>query len=90
MGNDSGRYRSICQVRCGTEFGNGFLVAPNLVLTADHVIAPFFHSGTAVEVCFENEEPDICKVLFSQENPSIPLSVLQLASPREFSVFYVG
>lgn len=90
MSNEFGFYRLICQVRCGKEFGNGFLVAPDLVLTADHVIEPFFNSGSRVEVCFENEDPIICEVLSSPESPSIPLVVLKLNSIREFNNFYVG
>ena len=90
MSNEFGFYRLICQVRCGKEFGNGFLVAPDLVLTADHIIEPFFNSGTGVEVCFENEDPIRCNVLSSPESPSIPLVVLQLPSTRKFDSFYVG
>lgn len=90
MSNEFGFYRLICRVQCGKEFGNGFLVAPDLVLTADHVIGSFFNSDARVEVCFENEDPIICDVLSSLESPCIPLVVLRLSSPREFNAFYVG
>lgn len=30
--------RQVCQVRCGQEYGTGFLVAPDLVLTCFHVV----------------------------------------------------
>ena len=38
MSDEFGFYRSICHIFCGEESGNGYLVAPDLVLTADHVL----------------------------------------------------
>lgn len=90
MNDESGFYHSICHIFCGEECGNGYLVAQNLVLTADHVVRPFFENGTKVEACFENEDAITCEVLSSQDDPSMPLTVLRLVSARDCGTFYVG
>lgn len=65
MSDQSGFYRSICHIFCGEECGNGYLVAPDLVLTADHVVRPFFEDGIKVDVRFECEDSITCEVLSS-------------------------
>lgn len=90
MSNKFGFYHSICHIFCGEECGNGYLVAPDLVLTADHVVRPFFETGTKVDACFDREDPITCEVLSSQDDPSMPLAILRLASARDCGTFYVG
>jgi len=90
MSDEFGFYRSICHIFCGEESGNGYLVAPDLVLTADHVVRHFFETGTEVNACFDCENPIACEVLSLQEAPSMPLAILRLASARNCGTFYVG
>ena len=90
MSDEFGFYHSICHIFCGEECGNGYLVAPDLVLTADHVVGPFFENGTKVDVCFDCESPVTCEVLSTQDSPSMPLTILRLTSARDCGTFYVG
>ncbi len=90
MSDQSGFYRSICHIFCGEECGNGYLVAPDLVLTADHVVRPFFEDGIKVDVRFECEDSITCEVLSSPNDPNMPLAILRLASARDCGAFYVG
>ena len=90
MSDEFGLYRSICHIFCGEECGNGYLVAPDLVLTADHVVRSFFEDGTSVDICFEREDCVTCEVLSKQDDPSMPLTILRLASARDCGTFYVG
>ena len=90
MSDEFALYRSICHIFCGEECGNGYLVAPDLVLTADHVVRSFFEDGTKVDICFEREECVACEVLSKQDDPSMPLTILRLASARDCGTFYVG
>ena len=90
MSDQSGFYRSICHIFCGEECGNGYLIAPDLVLTADHVVRPFFEDGIKVDVRFEDEDSVTCEVLSSPDDPNMPLTILRLASARDCGAFYVG
>ena len=90
MSDKFGFYHLICHISCGEEYGNGYLVAPDLVLTADHVVRHFFENGAKVSARFDSEEPITCEVLSSQDDPSIPLVILRLASARDCGMFYVG
>ena len=89
MSDEFALYRSICHIFCGEECGNGYLVAPDLVLTADHVVRSFFEDGTKVDICFEREECVACEVLSKQDDPSMPLTILRLASARDCGTFKV-
>ena len=39
--------RQVCQVRCGNEYGTGFLVAPDLVMTCYHVVKSHLKGSTS-------------------------------------------
>lgn len=48
--------RQVCQVRCGTEHGTGFLIAPDLVMTCYHVVEQHLKgqvNAAAVQVRFD-------------------------------------
>jgi hypothetical protein len=52
--------RQVCQVRCGTSLGTGFLVGSDLVLTCYHVVAPHLagavsNSGVAVRFDYRRD-----------------------------------
>ena len=41
--------RQVCQVRCGFEYGTGFLVAPDLVMTCYHVVQGYLTKKVPLE-----------------------------------------
>lgn len=46
----------ICYIKCGEETGTGFLVSPNQVITADHVVKGATEDNECVEIWFEPDE----------------------------------
>ena len=80
-------YKTICCIRCGDEVGSGFLIAPDMVLTADHVILPFYESGESVKVTFENDATAIeCSVMLPESGTARPIALLKLSRERDVSV----
>ena len=51
---------STCRVSCGDEFGTGYLISDQNVLTARHCIIPAIDSGRTIELTFLGPESDIC------------------------------
>ena len=77
-------YRTICKVICGDEYGTGFLVSKNIVLTSDHVIASHYVANTPVSVFFEGMDfPVECEVLTTKESSSKPLVLIKLPEERD-------
>lgn len=46
----------ICYIKCGEETGTGFLVSPNQIITADHVVKGAIEDNECVEIRFEPDE----------------------------------
>lgn len=46
----------ICYIKCGEETGTGFLVSPNQIITADHVVKGAIENNECVEIRFEPDE----------------------------------
>lgn len=51
---------STCRVSCGDQFGTGYLISDQNVLTARHCVIPAINSGRAIELTFWGPEGDIC------------------------------
>ena len=86
MGSDY-LYETICQVTCGDERGSGFLVKRDIVLTSDHVIAPYYVEDAPVSVRFEGMDAPIeCEVLTGKESKSKPLVLIKLPEERNVAI----
>lgn len=46
----------ICYIKCGEETGTGFLVSPNQIVTADHVVKDAMIDNECVEIWFRPDE----------------------------------
>lgn len=49
-------HSQICYIKCGEETGTGFLVSPNQVVTANHVVRDATEDNECVEIWFEPDE----------------------------------
>ena len=49
-------HSQICYIKCGEETGTGFLVSPNQVVTANHVVRGATEDNECVEIWFEPDE----------------------------------
>lgn len=77
-------YTIVCSIKCGGEIGSGFLVAPDLILTADHVIAPSLIDGTLITAKFEGDDTPLeCTVESPVNGDSSPLALLRIEKSRE-------
>ena len=61
MGNVNKPLGVICSINCGLEQGSGFLIEPEIIVTARHVIAPYYSECASICVKFESEPDAIPK-----------------------------
>lgn len=85
MGNVNKPLGSICSINCGSEQGSGFLIEPEIIVTARHVIAPYYLEGASIRVKFESEPTTIdCEVCSIVDAGETPIALLKLPKAKDF------
>ncbi len=56
MTQDDYIYSQICHIHCGSQNGIGFLVSPNQIVTAEHVLFDAEKNNTPIQIRFEPNE----------------------------------
>lgn len=78
-------YSQICHIHCGSKDGTGFLVSPNQIVTAAHVIFDAEEDNKPVQIKFEPGENPCEYTLWKSNIRSIQIcSFLTLPEPRLF------
>ncbi|MBQ9842767.1 MAG: trypsin-like peptidase domain-containing protein [Oscillospiraceae bacterium] len=91
MSETQGIYKLLCSIQCGDERGSGIQIAPDLILTVDHVVTPFFISNSPVTVAFEGDDHPInCTVISSISESTRPLALLKMPDERNLSLCTFG
>lgn len=91
MNEAQGIYKLICSIQCGDEHGTGIQIAPDLVLTVDHVVTPCFITDSPVTVTFEGDDHPInCTVVSSVSESTRPLVLLKMPDERNLSLCTFG
>lgn len=83
-------FSQICYISCGSEIGTGFLVSPNTVVTALHVVADALSKQIDVEITFPKDLRHRKYVVnWSEIRKFPPLVFLTLHEERSFSGIYL-
>lgn len=78
-------YSQICHIHCGSKDGTGFLVSPNQIVTADHVVFDAEDNNEPIQIKFESGENPCKYTLWKSDIRSIQVcSFLTLPESRPF------
>lgn len=90
MFNQSEIENSICKITCGNDFGSGFLVSPNKILTARHNLDNYFNDEEDIVIYFPNSTKKRYKVLterLNSENESVDAIVIEIEENMDLPIF---
>ena len=73
-----------CQIRCGNQSGTGWLIAPDLIITAKHCVIQAEPSEGAQQIIVEfglGDQATERLAVLHQSSPDLDVSVLRLPEP---------